>query len=44
MWQTFKNFMENHVASNGGETEIIISAKQGFDLLNEWLRLILKYY
>jgi heme oxygenase len=37
MWQTFKNFMENHVASNGGEAEIIISAKQGFDLLNEWL-------
>ncbi|MFH0957827.1 MAG: biliverdin-producing heme oxygenase [Pseudomonadota bacterium] len=37
MWQDFKNFMESYVASNGGEAEIISSAKAGFDALNRWL-------
>lgn len=37
MWQTFKNFMEKYVASNGGEQEIILSAKDSFESLNKWI-------
>lgn len=37
LWLTFKGFMESFVSSNGGGSEIITSARCGFELLNKWI-------
>ncbi|MFA6222764.1 MAG: biliverdin-producing heme oxygenase [Desulfomonilaceae bacterium] len=37
LWLSFKDFMENYVESQGGGSEIILAARNGFASLNEWL-------